>query len=139
MIYEESFGTVPLKRTKDGWSVFLIKNKSGNHWGFPKGHANISETKKEAALRELEEETSLKLVKFLYEKPLIEQYNFVRNSDNVTKKVYYYLVEVKGKAKITSLEILEGKWVDIKKAKDFITYDVSKALADQVEIILQRL
>ena len=77
MLYEESFGTIALKKENDIWYTYLIKNKSGNHWGFPKGHANISETKKEAALRELKEETNLKFIKFLVEKPIIEQYSFI--------------------------------------------------------------
>ena len=139
MIYEESFGVIPLKKTKDNWFTYLIKNKSGNHWGFPKGHAKISETKEGAALRELKEETNLTFVKFLYKLPLIEQYTFFRNSDRVIKKVYYYLVEVKGEAKVTSKEILEGKWVEVKNAKTLVTHKESQAIADQVEVIIQRI
>jgi len=139
MIYEESFGTIPLKKQKDKWITFIIKNKSGNHWGFPKGHANISETPKESAIRELKEETNLNIISYLYESPIIEQYYFERNSNKVTKKVYYYLIEVEGLGKITSKEILEGKWVEITKAKEEITYKESKAIVNQVEIILQNL
>jgi ADP-ribose pyrophosphatase YjhB (NUDIX family) len=139
MFYEESYGTVPLKKQDDKWLVFLIKNKSGNHWGFPKGHANISETPKSAAERELKEEAHLEIIRYLYEKPLIEQYYFVRNSEKIAKKVFYYLVEVEGEGKITSKEILEGKWVDIDKAKDEVTYPESKNIANQVENILSRL
>jgi len=139
MFYEESFGSIPLKIKNKNWYTFLVKNKSGNHWGFPKGHANLSESEKQTALRELQEETNLKVVKFLVEKPIVEQYIFFRNSEKTAKKVYYFLVEVEGDAKITSDEILEGKWIELTKAKDLITYDASKELVNQVEIILQRL
>ena len=139
MIYEESFGTIPLNKQTDIWYTFLVKNKSGNHWGFPKGHANPSETQKEAALRELKEETNLSVLKFLSEEPLVEKYSFKRNSNQTTKNVYYYLVEVSYDAKITSDEILDGKWVEISKAKDLITYDASKEIANQVEIFLEKI
>ena len=139
MNYEESFGTIPLNKQNGIWQTFLVKNKSGNHWGFPKGHANLSETQKEAALRELKEETNLSVLRFLSEEPLVEQYSFKRDSNPVAKKVYYYLVEVSFAAKITSDEILDGKWVEISKAKDLITYDASKEIANQVEIFLEKL
>ena len=139
MIYEESYGTIPLKRKGDKWKTFLIKNKNGNHWGFPKGHANLSETSKAAAARELKEEANLKIDKYLFEQPIIEEYCFVKNSDRIAKKIYYYIVEVQGEGKITSNEILEGKWVDMDKAKDQITFDESKAVAIRVEMILQKL
>ncbi len=139
MIYEESYGTIPLKKKKNKWFTFIIKNKSGNHWGFPKGHANISETPKLAAARELKEETNLKIIRYLYQEPIIEQYHFKRNSDEITKKVYYYLVEVEGISKITVDEILDGKWIELTDAKEEITYPQSKAVVTQVEIILERI
>lgn len=139
MIYEESYGTIPLKKIKNKWFAFIIKNKSGNHWGFPKGHANISETAKHAAERELKEEANLKIVRYLYPEPIIEQYVFKKNADQVTKKVYYYLVEVDGEGKITSDEILDGKWIEISKAKEEVTYPQSKVIANQVEISLERI
>ncbi|NGX44400.1 MAG: putative mutator protein MutT4 [Candidatus Anoxychlamydiales bacterium] len=139
MLYEESYGTIALKKEEGIWYTYLIKNKSGNHWGFPKGHANLSETKKRAALRELKEETNLDFLKFLSEKPLIEQYSILRNSKKTAKKVYYYLIEVEGEAKIQSDEILDGKWIEISKAKDQITYEASKGIANLVEIIIQKL
>jgi len=139
MLYEESYGTIVLKKENGIWYTYLVKNKSGNHWGFPKGHANLSETKTQAALRELKEETNLDFSKFLSEKPLIEQYSILRNSKKTLKKVYYYLIETTGEAKIHSDEILDGKWIEMSKAKDQITYKASKDIASLVEIILKKL
>lgn len=139
MIYEESYGTVPLKKQNDKWIVFIVKNKSGNHWGFPKGHANISETVKEAAARELQEEANLKIVRYLFPDPIIEHYVFNRESQRTNKKVYYHVVEVEGEGKITSNEIIEGKWVDIAQAKNEVTYPQSKVIANEVEILLENI
>jgi len=139
MILEESFGTIPLKKQNSIWITYLVKNRSGNHWGFPKGHANLSETKKDAAIRELKEEANLEVVKFLAENPLIEQYTCTKNSEKAAKKVYYYIVEVTGDGKVTSDEILDGKWVDIKEAKNSVTYEQSKVIAMQVDFLVQNL
>ena len=37
----------------------LIKNRRSSHWGFPKGHIEPGETKKETAVREVLEETGI--------------------------------------------------------------------------------
>jgi len=139
MIYDVSYGIIPLKKYQNGWQVFIVQHKKGNHFGFPKGHANISETEKEAALRELKEETNLEVLRFLAEKPLMEHYTFHENSKIISKKVYYYLAEVKGDFKIDLNEIIDGKWVDINLAKDILTHEASKKIAIQVENILQNL
>ena len=138
-MYEESYGTIPLSKQNNCWYTFLVKNKSGNHWGFPKGHPNLSETQKDTALRELKEETNLSVIKFLSEKPLVEQYSFQKDSNQVAKKVYYFLALVSKDAKITSDEIIEGKWIEVVQAKDLITYEASKEIANQVEIFLEKL
>ena len=53
MVEEVSFGVIPLMKDNAAWQVFLILHKSGNHWGFPKGHASGNETPQETATREL--------------------------------------------------------------------------------------
>ncbi len=139
MLYEESFGTIALKKENNSWLTFLVKLKSGNHWGFPKGHPNLSETAQQTAQRELKEETDLEVIRYLYDEPIVEQYQFKKNNDVVIKKAYYFLAEVKNEAKIHPNEILDGCWIDIKKAADKITYPQSKEIAKQVDIILQKL
>ena len=52
---EFSAGGVVIKDRKE---VLLIKNPS-NVWTFPKGHIEPGETKEEAALREVKEETNI--------------------------------------------------------------------------------
>ncbi|MBN2479374.1 MAG: NUDIX domain-containing protein [Parachlamydiales bacterium] len=136
MLLEESFGTIVLKKTEEGWLTFLVKLKSGNHWGFPKGHANLSETPTQAAYRELKEETNLKVLKKLYEKPLVEEYFILRNSEKILKKVTYFIVEAEGKVILQKNEILDGKWVKLDLAKNVITHETAKMIAKQVEQIV---
>ena len=57
---EKSCGTIPYT-VRDG-AVFymLIATKSGNFYGFPKGHVEIGESEEETAIRETYEETGLR-------------------------------------------------------------------------------
>ena len=138
MIFDESYGVIPLKKVEQKWQVYLIQHKNGNHWGFPKGHANLSETPQKAALRELKEETNLQFVKFLQQDPLIEQYQFTKDNQLVSKKVFYFLMEVEGEVKLQIEEILQGKWLNITEAKDQMTFQEGKNLITQLEVLLKR-
>ena len=57
---EKSCGAI-VYREKDGVEILLIKHKNGGHWAFPKGHVENKETEEETALREIWEETGLKV------------------------------------------------------------------------------
>lgn len=60
-LYESSCGAVIYKQFNGETRYLLIKNKRSAHWGFPKGHIEEGETKKDTALREVMEETGLKI------------------------------------------------------------------------------
>ena len=50
---ERCFGIVPLQHRAGAWRCFMLQHRYGNHWGFPKGHAETGETDLQAARREL--------------------------------------------------------------------------------------
>lgn len=60
-LYESSCGAVIYRQFNGETRYLLIKNKRSAHWGFPKGHIEAGETKKDTALREVLEETGLKI------------------------------------------------------------------------------
>lgn len=60
-LYESSSGAVVYRKIGDDVRFLLIKNKRSAHWGFPKGHLEMGETKADAALREVLEETGIHL------------------------------------------------------------------------------
>ena len=46
----ESFGIIPFRKNAEGQiQVLLILHHQGNHWGFPKGKANVKEKPLESA------------------------------------------------------------------------------------------
>lgn len=136
MDHEESFGIIPIRKHIDKWQVFLVQLKSGNHWGFPKGHKKDNEDPKASAERELFEETNLKVVSYYFDETLVEKYTLKRDQRDVSKTVYYLLAEVKGDVIIQKNEVVDAGWFFVDDAIDKITYSQSKDICREVKKIL---
>ncbi len=89
MILAVSCGGVVIHRGK---VLLLYKNQNGKYigWVMPKGTLEIGETYKQAAIREVKEETSVnaKIIKYIGK----TEYNFRGGADVVCKTVYWYLM-----------------------------------------------
>ncbi len=139
MFDEESYGIIPLRKKAMQWQVFLVQLKSGSHWGFPKGHLENDESPQKAAQRELFEETSLKIDHFLCDTPLIEKYTCRKNNKEISKQVTYFIAVVSGDVFIQAGEVIDGRWVDLKKAKEVLTYAESKKVLEKLQVIIENL
>lgn len=110
--------------------VLMIKNAALRdpkkaYWGFPKGHIDPGESSREAALREIKEETKIEaeIVSRLGE----SQYVFTRSGEKVVKHVVYYLLKYKsGEIKPQELEVLEVKWFEPKEALGILSFQKDK-------------
>ena len=136
---EVSYGTIPLTLKEGKWQVFLVRLRSGHHWGFPKGHQEPNETPYQTALRELKEETNLLASCIICDETIKESYTLLRGDVKVLKTVTYFLVEVEGEVFLQKKEIEEGRWVLLERAADLLTYPQSKALIPLIEKILASL
>lgn len=134
-----SVGIIPVAFEGEKRLLYLVKSKRGGYWGFPKGHPEAGELPKEAALRELKEETSLEIETYLSPKTLSEYYSYEKNGETIEKQVDYWLAKVKEgqEAKVDGKEIAEGKWVVWEEALTLITYPESKRVALEVGKIIQ--
>ncbi len=133
MDHEEiSFGVIPVKKSLQGWLVFLVKHVHGGHWAFPKGKAELQETPQEAAFRELKEETGLEVKDLLYKEPFAETYNFYRGDQLIHKQVFYFLACVEGVEKLQGVEILEGKWFPLLEVSSQLTFPESRILYQRI-------
>ncbi|MBI2022459.1 NUDIX hydrolase [Candidatus Daviesbacteria bacterium] len=120
---------------KDG-KVLLIKNKSIkdkkiSFWGFPKGHIEKEESSKDAALRELEEETGIKaeIIKKVGE----SRYIFTQGGERIFKIVIVYLMKyLSGEAKPQIAEIDEVVWMDPDQALKTLTFKNDRDLLKKV-------
>lgn len=136
---DESFGIIPLSKKSGSWQVFLIQHNRNGYWGFPKGHAEVGETPQQAAFRELKEETNLRPITLLQEKPLSEHYTFIAEKQKVFKQVFYFIAEVEGNVELQSQEIHDGKWLSFPKAYEQLTHQEGKDLLMQVEKVLPKI
>ncbi len=126
-IQETSFGAIPIRNIARKWEVFLVEHIDG-HWGFPKGHSEKEETPFHAAIRELEEETSLHLKKLLRKQPFSERYLYQKKDRKILKEVFYFLMEVEGDVKIQKSELLDGGWFSFDEAHKKIIFPEGKNL-----------
>lgn len=131
-----SFGVIPLRQRRKTWEVLLIQHQAG-HWSFPKGHADPGESPQTAAERELEEETGLKVVRYLSERVLKETYFFTDKKKKIHKTVSYYIALVEGDVTIQEAEIKDCRWVPLKAAEAMITFPEGKRICREV-ILEQR-
>lgn len=138
MRLDQSFGIIPLCKEAGEWRVLLVKHRSG-HWAFPKGHPNPSEGPKEAAERELQEETGLKIVDYLSQEQITEKYSFRHQGEVVVKTVGYFLAEVEGVVKIQEEEIVAALWHPLHLSVQHLTYKEGKAVCKQAIKVMQEL
>ena len=134
---EHSAGGVVFRPAANGksWDIVVVQRARHDDWSLPKGHIEAGETREQAAIREVKEETGLD-ARILH--PLSEIQYFYRRpkGDLIRKTVYYYLME----ATSTELgkpnwEVSEVRWVPIDEAHNLLSYQndknvVTKALTE---------
>lgn len=110
----------------DGNNVLLLKKYRGD-WVLPKGRLEENESREEAAVREVSEESGVncEIVKYVgYVK-----YNYKhQNGEKVQKTVhYYYMIEKKGELKPQKEEgFCEATYLPWKKAQTLLRHEAEK-------------
>lgn len=87
------------------------------HWDLPKGKIDMGEGKKEAAIREVEEETGVKGLS-LGKKIITTRHTYkIRGTVRAIKKTYWYLMYAKNQKLVpqTEEDIEKAKWVNPRK------------------------
>ena len=116
---EKSCGAVVYRTGENGPEVLLIKHKNGGHWAFPKGHVEKRETESETALREIKEETGLKVDLDTGFRQMVTY----SPKPNVMKDVIYFAAEAKkDHARPQPEEVLEICWKEPEEALSLVTY-----------------
>lgn len=114
--------------------VLLVRNyrpdKKIDYWGFPKGHIEKGETGKEAALREVEEETGIKAE--IIAKIGDEKYFFNWENEKVFKNVAMFLMKYKsGEVRHQVEELAEARWFEPEEAFKEISFENGKKILEQ--------
>jgi len=122
---EFSAGGVVIKDKKE---VLLIKNPS-NVWTFPKGHIEPGETKEQAAIREVKEETNIdaQIVDYLGE----ISYFFTWGGVKIYKTVYFFLMRYIAGIPVPSWEVKDARFFPFERAKKLLKYKGDKVIFER--------
>ena len=114
---------------------YLLLHYPNGYWDLPKGKIEKGESKEEAALRELYEETGLSAhIKPGFETEL--SYFFKQGGEPVHKDVYFFVGETNKKEIRLSPEHVGYVWLPFEKAFKQLTYQNAKdTLAKAQEFI----
>lgn len=131
MKFEFSAGGIVCK----GENVLLIKTEDlkGNPvWTFPKGIIEKGEKAKDAALREVREETGydVKIVR-LFD---VVEYFFRREGELIKKSVKWFLMEPIKRMEEPDWEVSEITWIKYDEAKELLTYKSDRKL---IQLIIE--
>ncbi|MAZ56342.1 hypothetical protein CL653_00940 [bacterium] len=135
VIRDQSYGVVPVYR-EGGENKFLlihqISHRGDKFWSFPKGHGEGTESGRQTALRELEEETSLsaELESNIH---FDIHYTFKHEGVQINKTVTYYLGYIASKEyKITQpQEIAEIRFCTFEEAEQLLSHKNSRYVLRQ--------
>ena len=133
MVYEKSCGAVVMRKHHGNTEILIVKHINSGHWSFPKGHTENGENEIETALREIKEETDLDV---LIDPTFREIVTYSPKRD-IKKDVVYFLAKAVSREIIPQeTEISDARWVDIFRAKDFLTYENDIILVNKVRSFL---
>ena len=111
----------------------------GSHWDFPKGHIEFGEAEKDAALREIKEETGLTELRLVNGFREEDVYQAVSNrgsykGNTIEKHSVYFLCETKTmNIVVDAAEITYHKWLGMVEAEKLLIFDSLKRILRKAE------
>ena len=125
---EYSAGGVVFRPNADdtGWDIIAVQRARHGDWSLPKGHIESGETRQQAAIREVKEESGVD-ARIVH--PLGEVDYFFRKYGGglIHKTVYHFLLEATNEQLGgPNWEVSEARWVNINEADDLLTYPKDK-------------
>ncbi|MCI4367981.1 MAG: NUDIX domain-containing protein [Thermoplasmata archaeon] len=122
-----------------GDALLLLHHQSEDRWCFPKGHVEPGEGLKEAAMREITEETGIGELRLLEELSTLH-YRFydAEHARNVLKTTVYFLATT-GVVKARPEPLFdEYRWVDFAEAARLVPYENDRTLVEAARRRLHR-
>lgn len=124
-LYESSCGAVVFRDIRGEVRYLLIKNKRSAHWGFPKGHIEIGESKTETAYREVLEETGIHI-------NIIDGFESVSKykiRDKIEKMVSIFVGTTKDTSTVIQQEEIEDYiWLTYDRAMSLLKFENDKTI-----------
>lgn len=133
---ERASGMILFRKGTRGREYLLIKNRSGGHWGFPKGRLEPGEDELEAARREVAEEVGIPRAEIVPGFTHLLSYRFVRERELVRKEVRLFLARADGPGFPQREEIEAMEWLPLPEALGRLTYPEQRGALLQAEAFL---
>ena len=134
--YEKSAGGVVIRRFNGVWQFLVIRPLGKDRvWALPKGHMEEHEVEHEAAIREVREETGVRVS--LDERLGDIDYRFRVEDGRIHKTVAFFLLMwASGEPMAQAAEVAEVKWIDLERSEEELTYAGERSMALRASEIL---
>jgi 8-oxo-dGTP pyrophosphatase MutT (NUDIX family) len=115
----------------------LVVNQNGDSWSLPKGHVDPGETDRQAAEREVREESGVAGLKFIKKLGSYERYQLAlggvgENKDDLKRiTLFLYMTEQRELAP-EDPHNPEARWVTPQEVADLLTHPKDKAFFEKV-------
>lgn len=131
MMFEFSAGGVVFRKHQNKVDILMVQHGGySHHWSFPKGHIGDKiegESKEEAAVREVKEETGIDAVLVRELTPI--EFWYSRDGEKRKKKVYFYVMEFRGgDFKKKDFEMQKVVWIPIELVEKKVTHTSDKEM-----------
>lgn len=137
-VVERSAGGVLARSLKGQWQVLLIRTSDGR-WSLPKGHVEGGESLREAAAREVEEETGVR-PSAVGPKIGTADWRFSKNGRRVHKYCTYYLM--RAGAGRPAPQVAEGitdcRWLAVEEASRTVSFANTRQVVENVLATIER-
>ena len=137
MFDEKSAGCV-LFHIDNGRIRYLLLRYGKGHWGFPKGLIEVGEGEKEAAIREVQEETGILTLELQENFKENIQYFYKRQGKTIHKEVVYFLAEAKIGKVTLSFEHSEYKWLTFEDTLNQLSFNNVKQVLKKAHHIISQ-
>lgn len=134
-----SAGVIVFHVDEEAARTYLVIKHAAGHWELPKGHADLGESWRQTALRELHEETGIGNIQLI--PGFARQIRYVfrdRKKGVVHKTVYFALGQTGSTAIRLSDEHTEYAFLPFAQAIERLTHASTRALLRDADDFLQR-
>ncbi len=136
MLHEKSAGAVIFKKENNKINyLFLEYEHKSEYLGFPRGGIEDGESEKQAAEREVKEETGLD-VEFIDGFKETVHWFYRRDGETVSKRLVLFLAEAKSDRVLISSEHVGYKWMTFEKAIDALSFENSRKVLRKAQDFL---
>ena len=139
-----SSGAVVFRKEDEKLLFLLIYSQRNKIWGFPKGHIEIDEDEKQAALREIKEETGLSNLSIRndFREEVVYEVTVGKSAGKeqiVEKHASYFLAQTKEEnIKVDNYEITDYRWLESAGALKLLSLESLKQILKRAEGFLKK-